>query len=165
MKQKRLTTICAIVLALAMLMGTVPLTAVVALAADTKTTGQAAASQKKLTPAETVQKEMSERSAITKDRSQIKASSEAAIYHDGNLCAEGTFAEMWNSAVELAAYVKTDKNHSNNGKFGTIEFVLNKDWKGETGTLSISNKKITVDLNGHLLYTKKGAAVFCDHRR
>ena len=40
-----------------------------------------------------------------------------------------------------------------------MEFVLNKDWT-DAETLSISNKKITVDLNGHLLSTKEGALVF-----
>lgn len=159
MKKNIALRILSVVLVFAMLVCAIPMTAITAFAAESDGTESTVEPEKVLTPAEAVEKEMAERSTITKDRSQIKDGSEAAVYNNGKLHAEGSFSEMWKVALELAEYVKTDKDHSNTGKSGTVEFVLNKDWT-DAETLSISNKKITVDLNGHLLSTKEGALVF-----
>ena len=145
MKQTILMRICSVALVLAMLMCITPMTVFAA--------EQSAA----LTPAETIEKEMAERSTITKDRSQIKDGSEAAVYNNGVLYQEGSFVEMWKIAIDLAQYVRTDDNHHNTEKSGTVEFVLNDDvkydatWFAEK-TMTVSNKKLTIDLNGHLLY-------------
>lgn len=162
MKQKIAKKIVSVVLVLAMVMCTVPVTEIATFASDmsnTDTTGTTVADEKELTAAEAIEKEVAERNAIKKDRSKIKKNSQAAVYYDGVLYKEGDFSSMWNTAMDLAAYVNLGKGESNDGRVRTVEFVLNKDmlydatWFGEE-TMTISNKIFTIDLNGHLLHRK-----------
>ena len=164
MKKNIALRILSVVLVFAMLVCAIPMTAITAFAAESDGTESTVEPEKVLTPAEAVEKEMAERSTITKDRSQIKDGSEAAVYNNGKLHAEGSFSEMWKVALELAEYVKTDKDHSNTGKSGTVEFVLNKDLVYDKAILgksdmTVSNQKITIDLNGHILSRSTSGSV------
>ena len=160
MKQSITARLISLVLVFMMVMTAVPLTAITAFAADigsAETTGAAAVPEKELTPAEVIKKEMAERSPIASDRSQIGSNSEAAVYRDGKMIKEGAFLEMWKAALDLAEYVKTDASHVNTEKSGTVELVLNQDVKYDKSsltekTLTVSNKKLTIDLNGYLLH-------------
>ena len=152
MKQKIAKKIVSVVLVLAMVMCTVPVTEIATFASDmsSKDTTGTTDDEKELTLAEAIEKEVAERNAIKKDRSKIKKNSQAAVYYDGGLYKEGDFSSMWNTAMDLAAYVNLGKGESNDGRVRTVEFVLNKDmlydatWFGEE-TMTISNKIFTID--------------------
>lgn len=123
---------------------------------------------------ESIYKEMDARKAITKDRSAIKPESEAAVYVNGELKHEGSFRDMWKKAMDLAPMTAKDVlvpgNYYETVPFpeseieaaDEVEFVLNKDihfdYKYEFsdyyyhwGGLYIWARKLTIDLNGHLL--------------
>ena len=155
MKQKVFIKVISTVLTLTMLLSAVQLTAITVLAEETDNNESLSPSEKRLKLFESIEKEMAERPYITKDRSAISEKAQAAVYVDGKLYKEGDFSPMWNVAMELAAFVKKG-DQSNNGKYKTVEYVLNKNfrydssWFGE-GTMTVSNKYFTIDLNGHVL--------------
>ena len=156
MKKTILIKAISTALVLVMLLNSIQLVAVTAFAAEA-TNNETTSTAKELTLFESIEKEMEERSTITKDRSAIKAQSQAAVYVDGKLYKEGDFSPMWNVAMELAAYVDTSGiNGGNLGRYTTVEYVLNRDfnydssWFGE-GTMTVSNRYFTIDLNGHVL--------------
>ena len=111
-----------------------------------------------LTPGEAIEAEMAARSPITKDRrAGLATGSNYAVYIDGKLYYHGNeFYKVWNTAMDKAAYAAEDATHSNAGRYGTVEFVLYRDikydasWFGE-GTMTVSNRILTIDLNGHIL--------------
>ena len=155
MKKTILVKIMSTALALVMLLSSVQLTALTVFAADT-TNDKTTSTAKELTLFESIEKEMEERSTITKDRSAIKAQSQAAVYVDGKLYKEGNFSPMWNVAMDLAAYVNAPSNNSNSGRYTTVEYVLNQNFRYDSswfseGTMTVSNKYFTIDLNGHVL--------------
>lgn len=125
------------------------------LAGDPATTGGA---QVVLSPGEAIEAEMAARSPITKDRGAgLATGSNYAVYIDGELYYHGNeFYKVWNTAMDKAAYAAEDATHSNAGRYGTVEFVLYRDikyddsWFGE-GTMTVSNRIFTIDLNGHIL--------------
>lgn len=158
MKHKILTKMISMILTIAMLIGAVQLTVITAFADETGENSSEVGTvpeSKKLTPAEAILKEMAERKAVTKDRSENTVGP-YAVYIDGKFHANGKFYEMWNLAMDKAAYVVEDASHKNTGRYDTVEFVLYEDmyykadWFGEK-TMTISNRKLTIDLNGHLL--------------
>ena len=158
MKYNILKRTISAILALAMLLSVAQMMTVTTLAAD-KTVVDAA--KVTLTGEDIIKQELAARVPITKDRSEIKESSQAAVYKDGELYDQGDFSPMWNVAMGLAADAKGD-NANDPTKSRTIEYVLNKDlwydasWFSEE-TMTISNKVFTIDLNGCLLYRKDGA--------
>lgn len=162
MKHSILNRIISLVIAIAIMIGVVPMTAIKVLAADTKKAG-ATVEETQMTPADVVAKEVAARNPITKDRSE-GAAGPYAVYVDGKFRANGQFSDMWNLALSLAPYVVEDAEHSNYGKAELVEFVLYFDmayhekWFGEK-TMTIDNKKITIDLNGHLLRRTDGGTV------
>ena len=155
MKKAILTKAISTALAIVMLLSSIPLAAITVFAAET-TNDETTSKEKKLALFESIEKEMEERSTITKDRSAISAQSQAAVYVDGELYKEGSFSLMWDVAMELAAYVKEPENSSNNVRYMTVEYVLNQDYRYtsanfDEGTMTVSNKYFTIDLNGHVL--------------
>ena len=157
MKQSIATKIISVMLAIIMAVISLPLTA---FAADTKATTAgttASAEQTKKQTEEELKKEMADRAPVTKDRSAI-GDSYFAVYVDGALHSKSNeFSDMWNLAMELAPYAVEDDTHKNNGNKRNVEFVLNHDikynnsWFGEKA-MTVSNKKLTIDLNGYLLH-------------
>ena len=128
MKKTILIKAISTALVLVMLLNSIQLVAVTAFAAEA-TNNETTSMAKELTLFESIEKEMEERSTITKDRSAIKAQSQAAVYVDGKLYKEGDFSPMWNVAMELAAYVDTSGiNGGNLGRYTTVEYVLNRDF-------------------------------------
>ena len=165
MKQSILKKVISAILTVAMLLSSVQLTVITVLAEETDNNTQTAPEEKKLTLSESIEKEMAERSPITKDRSAISQASQAAVYVDGKLYKQGDFSSMWNAAMDVAAYVNPGEGQSNHGRYETVEYVLNwnmlydKTWFGEK-TMTISNKYFTIDLNGHVLRrTDEGGSV------
>lgn len=156
MKQKFLTKALSVLLAAIMMVSVVPMAAITSLAdeAGAATTGSAVEST--LTPAEAIEKEMAERSTITKDRSAGEPGP-YAVFVDGELYASGEFYKVWNMALDKAAFIVEDEEHSNVGRSRNVEFVLyadmmyKSDWFSEE-TMTISNRLLTIDLNGHLLW-------------
>ena len=162
MKHKILKRTIAAVLSLMMLVSAIPLTAITAFAADTDTKQTVVDSVKvDLSGEDIIKQELAARTPVTKDRSEIKSTSQAAVYKDGELYDQGDFSPMWNVAMSLADDATGDKANDPT-KSRTIEYVLNQDfwydasWFGEE-TMTISNKVFTIDLNGCLLYRKDGA--------
>lgn len=158
MKHKIVNRILSLVIAIATLIGVVPMTTITVWAAEineNKSANTTVAGEKPLTPAETIQKEMSERKPITADRSE-GAAGPYAVYVDGKFRANGQFSDMWNLALQLAPNAKKDSSQSGESKEPKVEFVLyfdmkyDSEWFGE-GTMTVSNKKLTIDLNGHVL--------------
>lgn len=156
MRKTILTKILSAVLAVIMMVGALPLTYINAFAAENDNNPEMTLPKEEVSLNASIEKEMAERPYITKDRSAIKSTSQAAVYVDGKLYQEGNFSPMWNVAMELAAFVK-EGNQSNKGRYKTVEYVLNMDfcydssWFGE-GTMTVSNRYFTIDLNGHLLW-------------
>ena len=128
MKKTILIKAISTALVLVMLLSSIQLAAVTVFAVET-TNNETTSTKKELTLFESIEKEMEERSTITKDRSAIKAQSQAAVYVDGKLYKEGDFSPMWDVAMELAAYVKASSINSNNGRYTTVEYVLNQDFR------------------------------------
>ena len=97
-----------------------------------------------LTLAESIEKEMAERSAVTKDRSEGEQTGGLyAVYVDGELYAQGEeFKVVWYLAMDKAAYVVEDKEHSNKDRSENVEVVLYTDaiytnkWFSE-GTMTV----------------------------
>ena len=155
MKKTILAKIISTALALMMLLSAVQLTVVTAFAAETDNNALTS-EQKRVALFKSIEKEMEERSTITKDRSAISANSQAAVYVDGKLYKEGDFSPMWKVAMDLAAYVNAPSINSNSGRYTTVEYVLNQDYRYtsanfDEGTMTVSNKYFTIDLNGHVL--------------
>ena len=164
MKHKILTKTLSVILATIMLVSSFHLSAITLLADDTQTSTKYAIQSAPTTTTATLMAEMAARSPIKKDRS-AGAAGPYAVYVDGELRKTGEFSEVWNLAMDLAAYVKTDEEHSNQGRSQNVEFVLYYDmrydasWFGED-TMTISNRIFTIDLNGHLLHrTDKDGSV------
>ena len=155
MKQKVLKRVVSLLVAVATLVCAVPITEITVFAAggDSNEIEQGAAGGN-LTAGQVIEKEMAARTPIKKDRSQIAAASQAAVYDNGVLVDQGEFSEMWNLAMSLASDVTGDG--ANSGKSKNIEYVLNRDmWYDSTwfseGVMTISNKYFTIDLNGHMI--------------
>ena len=154
MKHKILNRIISLVIAIAVMVGVMPMASISVLAAESKKAGTTV-EETQMTPADVVATEVDSRKPITADRSAANVGP-YAVYVDGKLHAQGNFSDMWNLAMELAPYAVEDEEHSNAGKKELVEFVLcfdmryKSDWFGEK-TMTVSNKKITIDLNGHLL--------------
>ena len=165
MKRKILTKTVSVLLAAIMLFGSLNLASVTTVFADETNKAETNAIAKApVTTTATLMAEMATRSPIKKDRS-AGAAGPYAVYVDGELRKTGQFSEVWNLAMDLAAYVKTDEEHSNEGRSKNVEFVLYYDmrydasWFGEE-TMTISNRIFTIDLNGHLLHrTDKDGSV------
>ena len=128
MKKTILTKVISTVLTLVMVLSSVQLTAVTVFAAETDNNALTP-EQKRVALFQSIEKEMEERSTITKDRSAISANSQAAVYVDGKLYKEGDFSPMWKVAMDLAAYVTAPSINSNSGRYTTVEYVLNKDYR------------------------------------
>ena len=156
MKRSIFTKLISTVLALVMLIGSVQITAITAFAVETDKNTSTTSTEKELSLSESIEKEMAERPYITKDRSAISANVQAAVYVDGKLYKEGDFSPMWKAAMEVAAYVNEPSYNSNSGRYTTVEYVLNQDYRYisanfDEGTMTVSNKYFTIDLNGHVL--------------
>ena len=159
MKRKILTKIISMLLTIAMLVGTLQLTLITAFATgdgiNQKTTTASVAQPTELSGADIIKQELAERTPIVKSRTGIKSTSEAAVYKDGVLFDQGGFSSMWNVAMDLASDVTGDRANDGN-KSRNVEYVLNMDfeydesWFSE-GTMTISNKYFTIDLNGHMI--------------
>lgn len=153
MKNRFLTRILSLTLSLLVLVSTIPLTAIVAFAGGSSAEEE---NKNELPRIEAVEREMADRAPITKDRSEIKASSVAAVYVDDKLVYEGGFSPAWNTAMEYAPNISEESTPAEIKEMSTVEFVLNRDihydytWFGEE-TMTVSGKKFTIDLNGHLL--------------
>lgn len=156
MKKTILTKVISTALAIVMLLSSFQLTAITAFAAETANNNVTTSTEKELTLFESIEKEMTERSTITKDRSAINSKSQAAVYVDGKLYKEGDFSPMWDAAMDVAAYVQEPSYNSNRGRYTTVEYVINQDFCYDSslfgeGTMTVSNKYFTIDLNGHVL--------------
>lgn len=161
MKKTVFTKVISAALTIAMLLGSVQLTAITAFAKEHIEANSNVSATKNaeiaLTSAEAIEKEMAGRHAITKDRSAISANSQAAVYVDGVLYKEGGFSEMWNVAMDRAAYADTTKaDVSNYGRSTSVEYVLNMNFRYNSSwfsekTMTVANKIFTIDLNGHIL--------------
>lgn len=165
MKHKIINRVISLVIAVATLIGVVPMTSITVWADGLKKddSKEYTIDEKPLTPSETVEKEMAARNPITKDRSEGN-DAKYAVYVDGKLHDKGEFSEMWKLAMELAPYAVEDADHSNGDKKKLVEFVLYTDieYNGKTfseKTMTVSNKKITIDLNGHVLKRTDGGSV------
>lgn len=156
MKNKLSIRIISAIFALAIMVGSLPLTAFTAYADEAGTDEVTETAVKEPTPAEVIEKEMAERSPIVKDRTQIKATSKAAVYVDGKLVAEGGFSEMWNRAMELAPNISKNNTKAEIEKMATVEYVLNENFSYNKKsfsekTMTVTGKKFTIDLNGFIL--------------
>ena len=150
------------VLALTMLVGVVQMMDVTSFAADTKKPQTVVdAAKVTLTGEDIIKQELAARVPVTKDRSAINANSEAAVYKDGEIYDQGGFVDMWKLAISLA--VDGSGDGANNGaKSRTVEYVLNKDlsYKGSAfggDSMTVSNKVLTIDLNGCMIYRTDGS--------
>ena len=161
MKRRTVNRIVSLVVAVATLISVMPVTAITVSADGIRENGQA---EPTLTPAEAVEKEMASRNPIKKDRAEV-TDAKYAVYVDGKLYKKGEFEEIWKLAMELAPRATEDPTHGNGDQHESVEFVLYTDtayngtWFSEK-TMTISNKKITIDLNGHILKrTDKGSVI------
>ena len=166
MKRRTVNRIVSLVVAVATLISVMPVTAITVSADGNRENGQAETmvAEPTLTPAEAVEKEMASRNPIKKDRAEV-TDAKYAVYVDGKLYKKGEFEEIWKLAMELAPHATEDPTHGNGDQHESVEFVLytdtayNSTWFSEK-TMTISNKKITIDLNGHILKrTDKGSVI------
>ena len=166
MKHKVINRIISLVIAVATLVSVMPGMSLTVLADGLlkDNAEEFIADEKPLTPSEIVEKEMAARNPITKDRSEGETGP-YAVYVDGEFRAKGGFSDMWNLAMELAPYAVDETGRANEGKPELVEFVLyidvayDKTWFGEE-TMTVSKKKFTIDLNGHVLRrTDKGSVI------
>lgn len=157
MKNNILKKIVSVVLTAVMFVNTTQLTVVTALADDTGTKQTIVDSVSvTLTGEEIIEQEVAARTPVTKDRSEIKSTSQAAVYNNGVLVEQGDFLPMWTLAMSLADDATGDKANDAN-KSRTVEYVFNQDlWYDSSlfkeKVMTISNKVFTIDLNGCLLY-------------
>ena len=164
MKHKITNRIISLVIAVATLIGVVPMTSITVWADGLKKNDgkEYTIDEKPLTPSEIVEKEMASRNPITKDR--VEDDLGFAVYVDGKFHAKGSFSEMWKLAMDLAPYAVDTTGNDNGDKAELVEFVLNMDieynklWFVEQ-TMTVSNKKITIDLNGNVLRRVDGGSV------
>lgn len=159
------------ILVVVMLVTALPLTTIAAFAQDKATEISNSAANDKaaeeaalaaLTPAQSIEKEMSERVAVTKTRTTaMKSSSEAGVYVDGTLVYEGKFKDTWRKALSYAPQVSSKDSKEKIDAMKEVEFVLNKDITFEStyglsdnfenGAMYVAHQKVTIDLNGHIL--------------
>ena len=169
MKQKITIRIVSVILAVIMLTGVIPMSTLTAFAEETgktesKTT-EITETKEELTPGERIEKDMAAREPIVKDRTGISDKSQAAVYENGKLVAQGDFVQMWKRALELAPKITKDTDTNSIKGLKTVEFVLNENlvYKKATfseKTMTIAGRKLTVDLNGFQLgRSDKGGSV------
>ena len=164
MKLNFLKRIISTVLATAMLLGAMQSTIVSVAAADLNNANKAQSTdsteQKEPTGEDIIREELAARTPVTKDRSAIDPWSQAAIYKDGQLYAQGGFMLMWWTALNLARDAKGE-GASNADRSETVEYVLNQDllYEGMSmgeDPMTVHNKVFTIDLNGCMLYRTDG---------
>lgn len=175
MNKKILMKLISVILAIATLVSASQITLVTAFADETSDTKAetnidletTVEPEMELTVNEVIEMEMAARSPVTKDRSEGERTGGLyAVYVDGMLYAQGEeFKVVWDLAMDKAAYVVEDKEHSNEDRSENVELVLYTDViytnkLFSEGTMTVSNRKLTIDLNGHILgRSDKGGSV------
>lgn len=157
----KLKKIISVFLAIVMLASAMPLSSLTVIAAESTEASKTDGSNSTLTLSQQIEKEMAAREAITKKREGMNADSEAAVYVDGVLKFQGAFRDAWNKTHSYAPKIKDDYTSAEINALPVVEFVLNKDITYSSnvtklgnfgrGALRVSQKKITIDLNGHIL--------------
>ena len=159
MKRNVLTKIVSVILVSAMLAGVIPGTAVAAVAAEA--VARKATEKDILAASDELIREAESRQGVVKDRSKIPSWAQAAVYV-GDTVYSGAFSPMWNLAMEHAPTLTKEYSKEAIEAMPTVEFVLNTNlyydetWFGEK-TMTVTGKKLTIDLNGHAIYRKDHA--------
>lgn len=159
MKRHILTKITAFLLASVMLASMVPGIVISSLAAEIR--NSRASKEEILSASDALIREAESRQGVVKDRSAIPEKAQAAVYV-GNTVYSGDFSAMWNLAMEKAPKVSEKDSQEAIAAMPTVEFVLNADLHYNKNTFSektmtVSGKKLTIDLNGYEIYREDHA--------